>query len=200
MEHPSTSGYLSMIIGPMFSSKTSRLIQELSTLADLGFSTLYINHSSDNRLIEFSDVNITTHSGQFKGISDKIKCLKLNKLSELTNYKHYEIIGIDECQFFDDLNEVVHQLVDIDNKYVIITGLDGDINRKSFGNVLSLIPFADSVIKTNAYCKSCRSVKGKLVKAPFTKLLINDSKSNEQYVKVGSSDLYLPVCRNCYLS
>lgn len=202
MEHPSNSGYLSMIIGPMFSSKTSKLIQELSTLADLGFATLYINHNSDQRNTEFSDDNITTHSGQFRGISDKISTLKLNSLSELKDYEDYEIIGIDECQFFDDLDTIVHKLVDVDNKYVIITGLDGDINRKPFGKVLSLIPFSDSVIKTNAYCKCCRDLNRKLVKAPFTKLLIRRTfnKDDKQFVKVGSSDLYQPVCRDCYLS
>lgn len=40
-----------------------------------------------------------------------------------------EVIGIDEAQFFDDLLEFCQSGADIDNKTIIVAGLDGDFLR-----------------------------------------------------------------------
>lgn len=42
-----------------------------------------------------------------------------------------EVIGIDEAQFFDDLLEFCQSAADLDNKTVIVAGLDGDFLRYS---------------------------------------------------------------------
>jgi thymidine kinase len=38
---------------------------------------------------------------------------------------------------------------------VIITALDGTFQRKPFGNILSLVPMAESAIKLSAVCIDC---------------------------------------------
>lgn len=40
-----------------------------------------------------------------------------------------DVIGIDEAQFFDDLVEFCQNAADLDNKTVIVAGLDGDFLR-----------------------------------------------------------------------
>jgi thymidine kinase len=40
-----------------------------------------------------------------------------------------EVIGIDEAQFFDDLLDFCQGAADLDNKTVIVAGLDGDFLR-----------------------------------------------------------------------
>lgn len=42
-------------------------------------------------------------------------------------------------------------------KIVIVAALDGTYQRVGFGNILSLVPLAESVIKLTAVCMSCFS-------------------------------------------
>lgn len=57
----------------------------------------------------------------------------------------HDVIGVDEGQFYPDLLEVVQRLADAGKK-VIVSALDGDFRRKPFGDVLQLVPLADSVV------------------------------------------------------
>lgn len=57
-----------------------------------------------------------------------------------------EVIGIDEAQFFEDLFDFCQTAADLDNKTVIVAGLDGDFLRyfnflfdfNLFANVLTM--------------------------------------------------------------
>ena len=73
------------------------------------------------------------------------------------------------------------------HKHVVVCGLDGDINRNIFGEIIKLIPICDSLIKLHAYCNKCND--GTL--APFTKKINNDI----SLIDIGGSDKYIPVCR-----
>ena len=105
-------------------------------------------------------------------------------------YNQYESIFIDEAQFFPDLYDIVKILVDTHKKHVVIAGLDGDSNRKEFGDILKLIPISDSVDKLTAYCSKCNN--GTI--ALFSKKIIDNG------VKIDIGNNYIPVCRNHYLN
>ena len=65
-----------------------------------------------------------------------------------------------------------------------VIGLDGDSNREPFGEILSLIPFADNYVKLKGLCKKCADgTEGSI----FTKRTVTDSKSQ---VLVGSEESY----------
>ena len=74
----------------------------------------------------------------------------------------------------------------------ILTGTDYSqgSRRKKFGYLLDLIPLADRVIKKTALCKICKNG----TKGIFT---MRVSKEKKQIVVV--SDIYIPVCRQCFL-
>ena len=117
-------------------------------------------------------------------------------LALLAKEKGYDVIGIDETQFFSkNIVDFVLQLVEKHNKYVIVSGLDGDFRRNKFGHLLDLIPFADNVTKLHAYCKPCAENKKTLVTALFT----NYQNDTHETVIVGAGEKYQPVCRKCYL-
>ena len=99
-----------------------------------------------------------------------------------------DVIGIDEGQFYPDLVDKVEEFVRKD-KLIIISALDGTFERKPFGQIPSLIPLADDVIKLRAICMQCGQ------EAPFTHRLV----SNKEVELVGWKDLYEPVCRHCYV-
>ena len=133
---------------------------------------------------------------------DKVSedCLVLKDLSEifliqsnLNSLIESSIVFIEEGQFFKNLVVYVLKLVEEFNKDVVIIGLDGDYNRKPFGEILNLIPYANKIVKLNSMCKACND--GTL--APFTFLKNNSIIKNQ--ILVGGSDLYIPVCRKHYL-
>lgn len=184
----------SIITGPMFSGKSTRLVTELTTFADIGMSCLYLNSCLDDRLVENSDADVSTHSSQFRGLSSKIRGCKVSKLSSV-NVEPYAVIGIDEAQFFPDLKKEVTTWVNKLGKRVIVAGLDGDFRMQRFGQLLSLVPISDSIVKLNAYCMKCLE-QGEQRDAPFSARISSDSDSQ---IEVGGKDKYVAVCRKCFL-
>lgn len=73
-------------------------------------------------------------------------------------------------------------------KIVIIAALDGTYQRKGFGDVLDLIPLAESVVKLTAVCMKCYK------DASFTKRRV----AQTQIELIGGSESYQAVCRSCY--
>lgn len=183
---------LDLIIGPMFSGKTTELIRRLNTFAAIGKKCLYINSSLDNR--ESND--FSTHNPDLKSIT-KIHSQKIQFINNTftTLVKDYDVIGIDECQLFNNtsnMNQIILQAVDDMNKKVIMSGLNGDFKRKKFGNIIDMIPHCDSIIKLYPYCSTCAK-SNKVEKALFSKKITN----NTNIVDIGY-DNYIPVCRKCY--
>jgi thymidine kinase len=97
---------------------------------------------------------------------------------------------INEGQFFDDLYDCVIDMLK-ENKQVYIAGLDGDFERKKFGQILDLIPHCDEVTKLTSLCSICKNGKPGI----FSLRLSRETKQT-----VVGSDNYIPVCRNCYNS
>ena len=74
-------------------------------------------------------------------------------------------------------------------KQIYVCGLDGDFERKKFGQILDLIPLCDKVNKLTSLCSICKN--GTL--GIFSKRI-----SSEKEQTVVGSDNYIPVCRKCY--
>ena len=192
-------GELHIFIGPMFSGKTTALISFANRNKSIGKKVLVINHVSNDRFGGDSKI-ISSHD---KRTMDK--CLSsslLLPISQTDDYLEADIILIEESQFFNkenDLYDFVKTAIDIDNKIVAVAGLDGDIERSSFGETLKLIPLADSVKKMKSYCEKC----GNRTSAPFTQLRhnikMNDSDNNNK-VLVGDSKEYIALCRKHYIN
>lgn len=186
-------GQLHVIIGPMFSGKTTELIKRLRRYSAIGKNVLVINSSKDTR--NKNNV-IMTHT---KDTLDAIKTIHLTKetsifgctvnlsnLQKPTLHYHHNVIGIDEAQFFDDLVPFVRQKVN-EGFIIVVAGLIGDFEQKPFGHILELLPLCDTITHLKSYCTVSKD--GTL--APFTKRIV-DSKEQEL---VGSEDMYTAVCR-----
>jgi thymidine kinase len=175
-------GRIELIIGCMFSGKSTELIRKIRKYQVLKKKILVINHSLDNR---YGKHNIITHNKQ------ENECVSTNNLLSLldtTYYKESYIIVIEEAQFFKDLYAFTTYAADNDNKTVIVAGLDGDFKRQKFGDILSLIPHAESVTKLHALCLKCNDG----TKAYFTKRI---NKDNTSQTYVGTHEDYVAVCR-----
>jgi len=176
------SGYLELILGPMFSGKTTRLLEIHKQCEFCNIPVTIINHVIDNR---YHNSMISSH--------DKIMapCLQANKLSEAWNNSstiNSDVILINEGQFFIDLYDVVLDMLK-HNKKIYISGLDGDFERKKFGKILDLIPLCDKVIKLTSLCSKCKD---------GTPAIFSLRLTNETEQTIVGSDNYIPVCRKCY--
>lgn len=177
------TSYLELIIGPMFSGKTTKIIEIYKQFKHCNTSICIINHEFDNI---YDCSMLSSH--------DKIKvpCIHSDNLTNLwqnnKEVKNSKVILINEGQFFKDLYEVVVQMLE-NNKHVYICGLDGDFKRNKIGNILDLIPLCDKVEKLTSLCMFC----GDGTPGIFTLRLTNET---EQIV-IGSN-YYTPVCRKHY--
>jgi len=99
-----------------------------------------------------------------------------------------EVVLINEGQFFPDLEEFVKILLK-NNKKIYVCGLDGDFERKKFGQMLDLIPLCDKVTKLTSLCSICKNGTPGI----FSKRI-----TMEKVQTVVGSDNYIPVCRICY--
>ena len=182
------TAYLKVIIGPMWSGKSTEVINIYKHNCIAQISTLVINYEEDKR---YHDQNLSTHDKMM------IPCKRFHKLADLLTYKDlyiFKCVVIDEAQFFEDLKETVEKLLSL-NKFVYVCGLDGDFQMKKFGYVLDIIPIADEVIKKQALCAICRNGK----KASFTKRLSNEGHTVTTQKLIGTNN-YIPVCRECHKS
>jgi thymidine kinase len=181
------TGYLELFIGPMFSGKTSKLLEIYKQYTYCNIGVTVINHSSDTR---YHDSMLSTHDKVM------IPCIQTDTLFSVVDslkrddglQKWIDVILINEGQFFADLYPFVLQMLK-ENKKVYIAGLDGDFERNKFGSLLDLIPHCDKVTKLTSFCSICRD--GTL--AIFSLRLT----AEKDQMLIGS-DNYTPVCRYCY--
>ena len=178
---------LEVVCGPMFSGKSSYIYTIVNRFASIGVETLVIKPSNDTRYSDKPEV--VTHDGV------KFGCLSTSHtLMSIPNAvtEKPKVIIIEEAQFFDDLVLFVRCLVENFGKNVVVVGLDGDSNRKPFGQVLDCIPLADKVTRLTAMCAGC---------ADGTPALFSYRKKKiDSQIAVGGADMYSPLCRKCFIS
>ena len=171
---------LELIIGSMYSGKSTELMRRVERLKSIGMRCLVINHSNDTRV----DGNfVQSHTGK------SMEAVKTNDLL-LVNVTPYDAIAIDEGQFFHNLKTSVMLMVEKHNKHVIVAGLSGDYERNKFGELLDLIPVATNVDFKRALCARCQH-PGRL--ASFTKRI------SDETGLISVEARYLAVCRLCFL-
>jgi thymidine kinase len=167
----------------MFSGKTSKLITiyKRNLIADI--PTCIINYIED---IRYDAEKLSTHDGI------KVPCIRTKNLEDVLDesvIQKYDVIIINEGQFFGDIYKTVKKLVNKYDKTVYVGGLDGDYKMERFGDLLDLIPLCNEVEKLNAICGICKG------RASFTKRIAN---TDGGQVIIGGSETYIPVCRYCH--
>jgi len=177
-------GSIKIILGCMYSGKTSYIIKEYKRWSSIGKKVICINFIDDTRY--------GSNSYAYSHDSGKIECIPCKNLLEIDESKlnEYNVIFINEGQFFNDLINFCLKWCEEKDKDIIVSGLDGTFARKPFGKILDLIPLAESVEKINALCVLCHDG----TPAYFSSRTTNETDE----VVIGSTN-YIPVCRKHYL-
>ena len=147
-------GFIQLYLGPMFSGKTTRLLEDVHKKAFMKKKTVFVKFQGDDRYTK--DEELITHSG----IKSKNKCMSCSKLSEIyEKLLEFDVIGIDEGQFFPDLVEICDKLC-LAGKYIGVAALSGNFRMEPFENVSKLISKADKIKLMKAACYFCDKEAG----------------------------------------
>lgn len=172
---------LTVITGGMFAEKSTELLRRGKRLQRAGKSVLYVKPKLDTR---YSDTEIVTHDG------NKVEAITIDEnkpfLLLMRKYSKYDVILIDEVQFFHPEIVPVTDYLANEGKSVIVAGLDMDYQGTPFKSVAYLMAMAEEVLKLKAVCASCGA-----------DAWVSHKEDNNQRIQLGT-DEYKPLCRKCY--
>ncbi len=175
------TGWIEVVCGSMFSGKTEELLRRL-TRARIAKQKLEVfKPTVDTR---YDEEDVVSHDDK------KSASIPVENASQILFYaEEFEVVGIDEAQFFgDELVSVCNELADR-GKRVIVAGLDMDYQGKPFGPIPQLMATAEYVTKVHAICMRCGNL------ANYSHRTVKDDK----LVVLGETDAYEPLCRKCFL-
>ncbi len=174
------SGWIEVVCGSMFSGKTEELIRRLKRAKIANQRVEIFKPQLDTR---YDDARVVSHD------ANSILSVPVDHSSKLLSLAQgYEVIGIDEAQFFDlGLADVCQELA-LQGVRIIVAGLDMDYRGKPFGPMPALLAVAEYITKVHAICPHCGNL------ATHSYRLSADSSD----ILLGEKDLYEPRCRTCY--
>lgn len=178
--HHQRIGWLEIIVGSMFSGKTEELIRRLKRSEIANQKVVVFKIVLDDR---YSEEQVVSHD-RTTMVSQKI----VQSSDILARSDGYEVIGIDEVQFFDDKIIDISQELARQGKRVIMAGLDMDFSGRPFDPVPGLMAVSEYVTKLHAICQKCGSL------ATHSYRLI----PSRDQILVGASEQYEARCRVCF--
>jgi thymidine kinase len=181
------AGKLTVIVGSMFSGKSTELQRQGKRKEIAGQVVAYFKPKTDNR---YNAEAISTHDGsdvEAYVVSKARHILGLVKQVE-QQVGATGTVCVDEVQFFD--TEILYVIETLLRRGVdvVVSGLDLDRFGEPFGVVPTLMAQAEEVVKVRAVCQSCGS---------DAYISAGKFQSDEQVV-VGEKESYIPLCRSCY--
>lgn len=174
------TGWIEVICGSMFSGKTEELIRRLNRARIAKQKVEIFKPQIDKR---YSEEDVVSHN------ANSIRSIPVQSASQILFYANeFDVIGIDEAQFFDDeLMTVCNSLAD-QGVRVIVAGLDMDFQGNPFGPIPQILSVAEYVTKVHAICMRCGNL------ANYSHRTI----AGDKLVMLGETDSYEPLCRACY--
>ena len=178
-----SQGKIEVICGSMFSGKTEELIiriveAKLNRLRIIVFKPTKDSRNPNDKIVSHSKA--------------KIKAKSIDNSKEILSkkYSNFDVIGIDEAQFFDmDLVDVCNSIAN-QGKRVIVSGLDMDYSGKPFGPMPYLMACADEITKLHAICNET----GGMANYSYRK------KGNNQQFLIGENDDYEALSRSAFIN
>lgn len=191
------AGFLTTIIGPMFSEKSGELIkrckqaQQYQNKKVIVFKPIVDKRYSTDEVV--SRIGLKMPAAR---LNQNLKCVDFEK-EIYAICKDMDMVAFDEAQFFsNEIVEIVKKLLSMD-KHIMVAGLNLDYLARPFGSIGDLLLYSDEVIVKTAFCKKCGRP------ATYTQRLIDGKAVTEQsgeLVVIGDSESYEPRCRLCYES
>ena len=175
------SGWVEVICGSMFSGKTEELIRRLKRARIAKQKVEIFKPVIDTR---YDDDNVVSHD------ANSIRSTPVLSSSQiLLMANDFDVVGIDEAQFFDDELSSVCNILANSGIRVIVAGLDMDYLGVPFGPIPALMATAEYVTKVHAICPICGDL------ANYSHRIVDQ----DGQVMLGETDVYEPLCRRHFL-
>ena len=193
-------GRVDLILGPMFAGKTTELMRRLRRYKHANLKTFVIAQKGSDRYAVEEERGPAEDSAPRDMISshDRMSLPAdflvdgtslISSLGKKTQWIGYDVIAIDEGQFFYDLYEF-SKLCISKNKTVIVAALNGDFLGNPWESVSRLIPLCQSIGLLSAVCNRCHEDNAILSSR-------TPNCSDDNRILIGGSDLYVPLCVTC---
>lgn len=174
------AGRIELICGPMFSGKTTTLLDRLQKADATGRRVLAVKPARDDR---YGANRIVSHTGR------SCTANPINRPRQiLMAAAGAQVLGIDEVHFWDIEILPVCEALKTAGMCIIAAGVDLDHRGQPFAATAGLERIADDVQRLTANCARCGAV------ATYTQRLIA---SNDPIVVGGVGD-YEPRCEACF--
>ncbi len=183
---PERGGWLEVVCGPMFSGKSEELIRRLRRAEIAGQRVLIVKPRIDDR---YDVAHVVSHAGARMRAAAAASPQDVLRLAG-----GYDVVGVDEVQFFgDEIVDVVKELVRRGAR-VVVAGLDTDFRSEPFGSMPTLLSVAELVDKLQAVCHRCGGT------ATRTQRLVDGRPApfSGETIQVGALDSYEARCTACY--
>lgn len=177
LEH---KGWIEVICGSMFSGKTEELIRRLNRARIAKQKVEIFKPEIDTR---YDENDVVSHDAK------AVSSTPIPNAGQILFYADdFEVVGIDEAQFFgDELVATCNELANL-GKRVIVAGLDMDYQGNPFGPIPKLLAMAEDVTKVHAICIRCGDL------AQYSHRTVK----NDKLVMLGETEAYEPLCRSCF--
>lgn len=181
------SGQITVIMGPMYSGKSTRLLEQVRR-SDLGHKRfILIKPATDDR---YSSHHVVSHDNM------SFPCSVVDSNETIIPHipENTSVVFIDEVQFFNsnilnDIEDLALRGVD-----VVVAGLDLDFMGNPFKATVDLAFTADHVIKLSAICDvcGCDAIRSQ-------RIVDGAAVTSGKVVEVGGLESYEARCRSCFV-
>ncbi len=187
MFYATTTGWIEVITGVMFSGKSEELLRRVRRAAIAQKRVQVFKSNLDDR---FSPHSVMTHDGL------AAEARPVSSARELATQvaPDVRVVAIDEVQFLDDgIVDVATSLAERGMR-VILAGTDTDFRGEPFGPMPHLLAVAEMVDKLHAICVVCGEP------ACRNQRLINGQPApyDSPTIMVGGRESYEARCRHCH--
>ena len=172
-------GVIELIVGCMFSGKTTRLIERVQACRREGLRVIALKSSVDDR---YCQTDIVSHN------QESLEAHTIDAPGQILEYlPEADVVVVDEVHFFgDDLVDVCRRVVQ-QGKRVICVGLDRDMWGDVFDHMARLAELAETTVMTTR-CAKCGGVGNRT----HRKIPLVDNNL------VGGAEAFEPRCESCF--
>ncbi|MDP1722784.1 MAG: hypothetical protein Q8L37_06265 [Candidatus Gottesmanbacteria bacterium] len=181
-------GKLTVIAGPMFAGKTTKLLTLFTVLSNLDYSVLCFK-------AEAKKVNGMGHTKSHDERPLPVIYISMDQPEKILQYVGKDGIQkviIDAVHFFpkERILTIVHSLLDqhID---VYVNGVIFDYRKQEFGATRALLNIADECLELFSICVRCGS------KAPYTERISGGTEQSVGTTGIKRAE-YIAVCQKCH--
>lgn len=186
-------GHIELVIGPMFSGKSTELQRRLRRYALAHKTCFLVQYSKDTRYDTATAdpetgaprAALVTHDRRVVPAHCAVERLR-DAAAAVPPGTH--VIAVDEAQFFPDAVEVCQAWADA-GVTVLVAALDATYERLPFDVTTRLVAVAEDVVKLVSVCADCGDDRALWSFRTTTATALE---------VIGGADAYKPLCRQCW--